>query len=103
MEKFLSIQVVSGGVTTNTLVSVSGVKLIEPEAGTPATLTEIHYQSGKEITITHASVGAPSGTNSGTQFRRFLEREMTRALQQSWTNVVEVVNPEFEVSEIVHA
>ena len=31
MEKFLSIPVVAGGVTTNTLVSVSGVKLIEPE------------------------------------------------------------------------
>ena len=102
MEKFLSIPVTNAsGVTTNTLVAVTEVLGIEPAAGAVDTQTEIRYRNGREVTITHASVGAASATNSGTQFRNFLQEEMVKLLQKDWTNVVEVVNPKFAVSAIV--
>ncbi len=80
MEKFLSIPVTGEG---NQLVPVTDVKLIEWESQTTTSLT---YGSGKVITITHGDVGAASGTNSGNQFRQFIQSSAVAALQTSWTN-----------------
>tara|TARA_R110001592_G_scaffold247435_2_gene509532 strand:+ start:299 stop:592 length:294 start_codon:yes stop_codon:yes gene_type:complete len=94
MEKFLNIAVTGEG---KQIVSCTDVKLIE--AGT-ATSTVITYGSGKVTTITHASVGAASGTNSGTQFRSIMQDAMRDALSTAWFNVAEVLTPKYAVSDI---
>ena len=99
MEKFLSIPVTSQG---NQLVPVTDLKLIEV-GGTPATETTMTYGSGKVTTITHATVGAASGTNSGTQFRRFLQLSVEAALATSWTNPSYEAIPSYAVSDITIA
>ena len=99
MDKFLSIPVTGEG---NHLVSCNDVKLIE--VGASASIeTVINYGSGKVITITHATVGAVSATNSGTQFRQFIQREMQDALATSWTLVSREAAPQFAVSNIAIA
>ena len=101
MDKFLSIPVTGEG---SHLVSCNDVKLIEVGAGAAApTSTVINYGSGKVITITHATVGAVSATNSGTQFRQFIQREMQDALATSWTLVSREAAPQFAVSNIAIA
>jgi hypothetical protein len=94
MEKFLSIPVTSEG---NQLVPVTDVKLIEWESTTSTSLT---YGSGKVVTITHASVGAATGTNSGNQFRQFIQSSAVAALQTSWTNPSFSAIPVYAVSDI---
>ena len=61
MDKFLSIPVTGEGYH---LVPCGDLKLVEAASATSTTLS---YGSGKVITITHATVGAASGSNSGTQ------------------------------------
>ncbi len=100
MQKYLSIPVTTEG---NQLIPVTDVKLIEPDGGTPLTATDIMYGSGKVITLTHATVGAASATNSATQFRNWLQREMTMALQSSWTEVAKEAIPAYAVSAVVIA
>ena len=97
MEKFLSIPVTSQG---NQLVPVTDLKLIEAATVTTSTLI---YGSGKVTTITHATVGAASATNSGTQFRRWLQQNATEALATSWTNASYEAIPEYAVSDITIA
>jgi hypothetical protein len=97
MEKFLSIPVTSEG---NQLVPVTDVKLIEWESTTSTSLT---YGSGKVVTITHASVGAATGTNSGNQFRQFIQSSAVAALQTSWTNPSFSAIPVYAVSDITIA
>jgi len=82
MEKFLSIPVTGEG---NQLVPVTDVKLIETDGSLPTTKTNINYGSGKVITITHGTVGASSITNSQTQFRNWLQLQMSNALSTAWT------------------
>ena len=94
MEKFLSIPVTAQG---NQLVTVTDVKLIEWESTVTTSLT---YGSGKVTTITHASVGAASGTNSGNQFRNWLQDQTTLALSTSWTNPSYEAIPSYAVSDI---
>tara|TARA_R110000787_G_C13374712_1_gene441200 strand:+ start:1038 stop:1337 length:300 start_codon:yes stop_codon:yes gene_type:complete len=96
MEKFLSIPVTNEG---NQLVPLAGLKLIEV-GGTPATETTMTYGNGKVITITHATVGAASATNSGTQFRTFLQDNAVLALATSWTNPSFEITPLYAVSGI---
>tara|TARA_R100000935_G_scaffold34770_1_gene55411 strand:+ start:1074 stop:1379 length:306 start_codon:yes stop_codon:yes gene_type:complete len=101
MEKFLSIPVTGEG---QHLISCKGVQLIEVGAGAAApTTTLITYSSGQVVTVTHATVGAASGTNSGTQFRQFLQSEILEALATSWTFVNRKVTPQFAVSDIAVA
>ena len=97
MEKFLSIPVTSEG---NQLVPVTDVKLIEWESTTSTSLT---YGSGKVVTITHASVGAATGTNSGNQFRQFIQSSAVAALQTSWTNPSFSAIPVYAVIDITIA
>jgi len=97
MEKFLSIPVTSQG---NQLVPVTDVKLIEWESTVSTSLT---YGSGKVVTITHASVGAATGTNSGNQFRQFIQSSAVAALQTSWTNPSFSAIPVYAVSDITIA
>tara|TARA_R110000744_G_scaffold1676_1_gene5961 strand:+ start:10309 stop:10602 length:294 start_codon:yes stop_codon:yes gene_type:complete len=97
MEKFLSIPVASEG---SQLVPCNDLKLVEAATATSTTLT---YGSGKVITITHATVGASSGTNSGTQFRSFIQSEAQEALATSWTLVSRVAVPKYAVSDIAIA
>lgn len=97
MEKFLSIPVTGEG---NQLVPVTDVKLIEWESTTSTSLT---YGSGKVVTITHASVGAATGTNSGNQFRQFIQSSAVSALQTSWTNPSFSAIPVYAVSDITIA
>jgi|TARA_R110000751_G_scaffold87676_3_gene173675 hypothetical protein len=94
MEKFLSIPVTSEG---NQLVPVTDVKLIEWESQVTTSLT---YGSGKVTTITHADVGAASGTNSGNQFRNWLQDQARLALSTSWTNPSYSAIPSYAVSDI---
>jgi|TARA_B110000967_G_scaffold206320_1_gene252769 hypothetical protein len=94
MDKFLSIPVTGQGVQ---LVPCNNLKLVEAASVTSTTLT---YASGDVVTITHATVGAASGTNSATQFRQFIQREVQDALATSWTHVSKGVFPQFAVSDI---
>ena len=94
MEKFLSIPVTSEG---NQLVPVTDVKLIEWESAVTTSLT---YGSGKVTTITHATVGVASGTNSGNQFRDWLQNQTKLALATSWTNPSYEAIPVYAVSDI---
>ena len=99
MQKFLSIPVTG---KQNSLVPCNDIKLIEVGAAAAApTSTVISYGSGKVITITHATVGAASGTNSGTQFRSFLQTNLIDSLGTGWTEVVRIASPKFAVSNIV--
>ena len=97
MEKFLSIPVTGEG---NQLVPVTDVKLIEWESTTTTSLT---YGSGKVITITHGDVGAASVTNSGNQFRNWLQLQMANALSTAWTRASysAIPIPAYAVSGIV--
>ena len=98
MDKFLSIPVTGEG---SHLVPCNDVKLIEVGAGAAApTSTVITYGSGKVTTITHATVGASSGTNSGTQFRSIIQGAMQDVLSTAWFNVAEVLTPKYAVSDI---
>ena len=98
MEKFLSIPVTGEG---QHLISCKGVQLIEVGAGAAApTTTLITYSSGQVVTVTHATVGAASGTNSGTQFRSIIQDAMRDALSTAWFNVAEVLTPKYAVSDI---
>jgi len=98
MQKFLSIPVTG---KQNSLVPCNDIKLIEVGAAAAApTSTVISYGSGKVITITHATVGAASGTNSGTQFRSIIQDAMRDALSTAWFNVAEVLTPKYAVSDI---
>ncbi len=81
MEKFLSIPVTGEG---NQLVPVTDVKLITAGLSSSST-TRINYGSGKKVDITHGSVGAGSITNSQTQFRNWLQLQMSNALSTAWT------------------
>jgi|TARA_B110000977_G_scaffold23094_1_gene27778 hypothetical protein len=94
MEKFLNIPVTGQG---KQLVPCSGLKLVEAASATSTTLS---YGSGKVVTITHASVGAASGTNSGTQFRNFIQTAVQDALSTGWTNVSVEELPKYAVSDI---
>jgi len=96
MEKFLSIPVTNEG---DQLVPLVGLKLIEV-GGTPATETTMTYGNGKVITFTHATVGAPTATNSGTQFRKILQDAAALALGTSWTNAAFPLAPKYAVSNI---
>ena len=99
MEKFLSIPVTG---KQNSLVPCNDIKLIEVGAAAAApTSTVISYGSGKVITITHATVGAASGTNSGTQFRSFLQDKIVSALQTDWKQPALISVPVYAVSNIV--
>jgi len=94
MDKFLSIPVTGEGYH---LVPCGDLKLVEAASATSTTLS---YCSGDVVTITHATVGAASGSNSGTQFRQFIQREVQDALATSWTHVSRGVFPQFAVSDI---
>tara|TARA_R100000935_G_scaffold791_3_gene2846 strand:- start:31112 stop:31417 length:306 start_codon:yes stop_codon:yes gene_type:complete len=99
MQKFLSIPVTG---KQNSLVPCNDIKLIEVGAAAAApTSTVISYGSGKVITITHATVGAASGTNSGTQFRSFLQDKIVSALQTDWKQPALISVPVYAVSNIV--
>ena len=99
MEKFLNIAVTGEG---KQIISCIDVKLIEVGAGAAApTSTVITYGSGKVTTITHATVGAASGTNSGTQFRSFLQDKIVSALQTDWKQPALISVPVYAVSNIV--
>jgi len=97
MDKFLSIPVTGEG---SQLVPCNDLKLVEAASATSTVLT---YGSGKVITITHATVGAASATNSGTQFRSFIQSEVQEALITSWTLVSRVAIPTYAVSDIAIA
>jgi hypothetical protein len=94
MDKFLSIPVTGQGVQ---LVPCNNLKLVEAASVTSTTLT---YASGDVVTITHATVGAASGTNSGTQFRNFIQTAVQDALSTGWTNVSVEELPKYAVSDI---
>ena len=101
MNKFLSIPVTGEG---SQLVPMTDVKVINvgsKSGATAATVTTLFYSSGKAIEITHASVGAASATNSGTQFRSFLQTNLIDSLGTGWTEVVRIASPKFDVSNIV--
>tara|TARA_R100000742_G_C4271052_1_gene89879 strand:+ start:1039 stop:1356 length:318 start_codon:yes stop_codon:yes gene_type:complete len=103
MDKFLSIPVTNEG---NQLVPMTGVKAInvgDAAGANDATNTSLFYQSGKVVTITHATVGAATASNSATQFRTWLQDNMISALGTDWTNVVNSVEPKYAVSGIVIA
>ena len=98
MDKFLSIPVTGEG---SQLVPCNDLKLVEAASATSTVLT---YGSGKVITITHAGVGVASATNSGTQFRSFIQSEVQEALITSWTLVSRVAIPTpYAVSDIAIA
>ena len=97
MEKFLSIPVTGEGYH---LVPCSDLRLVEAASATSTTLS---YGSGKVITITHATVGAASGSNSGTQFRNFIQTQVNNALITAWTNVSTKAYPSYAVSDIAIA
>ena len=98
MDKFLSIPVTNQG---SQLVPCNDLKLVEAASATSTVLT---YGSGKVITITHAGVGGASATNSGTQFRSFIQSEVQEALITSWTLVSRVAIPTpYAVSDIAIA
>ena len=97
MDKFLSIPVTGEG---SQLVPCNDLKLVEAASATSTVLT---YGSGKVITITHAGVGGASATNSGTQFRSFIQSEVQEALITSWTLVSRVAIPTYAVSDITIA
>ena len=97
MDKFLSIPVTGEG---SQLVPCNDLKLVEAASATSTVLT---YGSGKVITITHAGVGGASATNSGTQFRSFIQSEVQEALITSWTLVSRVAIPTYAVSDIAIA
>jgi|TARA_R110000744_G_scaffold377176_1_gene491967 hypothetical protein len=107
MEKFLSVPIWAAGVIVNyQLVPCTDIKVIEvgDQAGpgaNAATTTTLWYGDSSEVQITHATVGAPSATNSGTQFRQELQIAVVEALQSSWTNPTLVFSPTFQVSAIV--
>ena len=94
MDKFLNIAVTGEGYQ---LVPCGDVKLV---IAASATTTTLNYGSGKVVTITHATVGAASATNSGTQFREFIQSEMTDVLSSAWTDVSKKIYPTFAVSGI---
>tara|TARA_B110000908_G_C9876570_1_gene280714 strand:- start:38 stop:331 length:294 start_codon:yes stop_codon:yes gene_type:complete len=97
MDKFLSIPVTGEGYH---LVPCGDLKLVEAASATSTTLS---YGSGKVITITHATVGAASGSNSGTQFRNFIQTQVQNALITAWTNVSTKAYPSYAVSDIAIA
>ena len=105
MEKFLSVPIWAAGVIVNyQLVPCTDIKVIEVgnQAGAAtATTTTLFYGDDSDVVITHATVGAPSATNSGTQFRQELQIAVVEALQSSWTNPALVFSPTFQVSAIV--
>ena len=103
MDKFLSIPVTAGG---NQLIPVTDVKLIEvgdAAAANAATATTLFYGNDTTIAITHATVGTPSASNSGTQFRNWLQEQMNLALSSSWTNPSLTSTPAYAVSAIAYA
>ena len=99
MDKFLSIPVTGEG---SQLVPCNDLKLVEAASATSTVLT---YGSGKVITITLSGtgVGGASATNSGTQFRSFIQSEVQEALITSWTLVSRVAIPTYAVSDIAIA
>ena len=101
MEKFLNIPVTNEG---NQLVPATDVKLVEVGAGGAAdTTTVITYGAGNTITLTHASVGTPSATNSGNQMRNFVQSSIVAALSTAWTEPAYEAIPDFAVSNIDYA
>ena len=97
MEKFLNIPVTDEG---NQLVPVTDVKLVVATADVTTTIT---YGAGNTITLTHASVGAASATNSGKQMRDFVQSSMVAALSTAWTEPAYEAIPNFAVENIDYA